>query len=140
MSTTTSKPVRYDRGDVLLISYPSKDGGVVHHRPVMVLSHDSPGAATVSVVPISPDPMENTPALLVTEGSFEAARLGLLTSGYLNACQTISVPLDAVTRRIGQCPWRLLQEFIGLHSRPVIDRVGSGGEMYLPESPRFRPN
>jgi hypothetical protein len=140
MSTTTSKPVRYERGDVLLITYPDKDETVVHRRPVMVLAHDSPGAATVSVVPISPDPMENTPSLLVTEGSFEAARLGLLTSGYLNACQAISVPIEAVTRRIGQCPWRLLQEFLALHRRPVIDRVGSGGEMYLPVASRLRPN
>jgi mRNA-degrading endonuclease toxin of MazEF toxin-antitoxin module len=140
MFTTTSKPVRYDRGDVLLVNYASKDEQGLHHRPVMVISHDSPGAEHVFVVPISPDPMENTPALLVTEGSFEAARMGLLTNGYLNACEVIEVPLAAVTRRVGQCPWRLLQEFQALHRRPNIDRVGSGGEMYLPVLRRTRPN
>lgn len=122
----------FERGDIALISYPSADSRSMHLRPVMVLHAASAGDAGISVVPITPDPAHLCPSILVTEGSFEAARMGLVTSGYLNACSGVVVDRQFMNRKIGRCPWKLLNEFLVAQRRPSREWTGTGAERYLP--------
>ncbi len=114
MSTTI-----FDRGDTVLVSYPAAQGETVHQRPAMVLHNVLAKDNAVALVPITPDPIHLSPSILVQQGSYEAARLGLITSGYLNACTEVVVDRKHVQRRIGKCPWRLMEEFLALQRRPI---------------------
>jgi len=122
----------FERGDTVLVSYPSKDGATLHLRPAMIFHNVSANDVAVSVVPITPDPIHLSPSLFVAEGSFEAARLGLVTAGYLNACSEVVVDRQFVNRKIGRCPWRMLNEFLSLQRRPIRDWSGGGADHYLP--------
>lgn len=97
----------------------------------MVLHHVSTSDPAVSVVPITPDPVHLSPSILVQEGSFEAARLGLVTSGYLNACTEVAVNRQFIGRKIGKCPWRLMEEFLVLQRRPVREWNGAGADRFV---------
>lgn len=125
----------FDRGDTVLISYPDAEGIEMHLRPALVLNHVLATDATLAVVPITSDPMHMSPAILVQEGSFEAARLGLITSGYLNACSEVVIDRQFVNRKIGKCPWRLLQQFLAILQRPVRDWIGAGADRFLVNDP-----
>lgn len=127
MSTTI-----YDRGDTVLISYPTAQGDRLHLRPALVLHTAQSTDTAIAVVPITPDPVHLSPSILIVEGSFEAARMGLVTSGYLNACPGVVVDKQFVSRRIGRCPWRLLGEFLMMQRSPIRDAAGSGADHHLP--------
>lgn len=123
----------FDRGDTVLVSFPNEEGTVIHQRPAMVLHQVSSADPAVSVVPITPDPIHLSPSILVQEGSFEAARLGLVTSGYLNASGEVTVDRQFIGRKIGRCPWRLMHEFLVLQRRPTREWSGGGADHFLPQ-------
>ncbi|MCW5964530.1 MAG: hypothetical protein KIT83_10875 [Bryobacterales bacterium] len=125
----------FDRGDTVLISYPDEDGGGMHLRPALVLHNVLPNDSVIAVVPITPDPVHLSPSIFVQEGSFEAARLGLITSGYLNACSEVVVDRKFVNRKIGKCPWRLMQEFLSSQQCSNRDWGGSGADRFLMSHP-----
>lgn len=130
--TTSSSHTLYDPGDVVLISYPNEDTSMLHQRPAMVVHSAQLSDAAVAVVPITPDPVNMSSSLYVAQGSFEAARMGLITGAYLNACSEIIVDRQFLSGCIGRCPWRLLTEFLALQRRPTRSWSGSGSERFLP--------
>ena len=121
MSTITC-----ERGDVLLILVPIGDKLRMRKRPVLTLRESSPLDLTISVVPITPDPMVDCNAILVPLGSFESARMGLLTAAYLNTVEEISVSRRFLVRKIGKCPHRLLHQFLRMYRSIPGPREWSG--------------
>lgn len=110
----------FERGDIVLLSYPINDALEMHLRPAMVVQDAHAHDAAVAVVPITAAPSETYLTLHLPLGSFEAARFGLMTSGYLTACEEIAVERDFVRRKIGRCPWQMLQEFVGMTRAPLL--------------------
>lgn len=113
----------YERGDIVLVSYPVNDALEMHLRPAMVVYDVHPSDTGIAVVPISPEPSETFLTLHLPHGSFEAARFGLLHAGYLTACGEIVVERPFVVRKVGRCPWQMLNEFMGMMSRPVVPKT-----------------
>lgn len=104
----------YDRGDIVLLSYPINDALEMHLRPAMVIHDVHPSDAGIAVVPISPEPSDTFLTLHLPHGSFESARFGLIHAGYLTACGEIVVERPYIVRKIGRCPWQMLDEVFGM--------------------------
>ncbi len=129
MSTITC-----ERGDILLISVPIGEEMRMRLRPVLAMRECRAPDPIVSVVPITPDPMVDCNSILVPLGSFESARMGLITSAYLNTVEEVPVAREYLVERIGKCPHRLLSQFLGMYrscpslggrsSRSLVDRAG----------------
>lgn len=110
MSTITC-----ERGDILLISVPIGEELRMRLRPVLTMRESRAPDSFVSVVPITPDPMVDCNSILVPLGSFESARMGLVTSAYLNTVEEVPVARRYLVDRIGKCPHRLLSQFLGMY-------------------------
>lgn len=110
MSTITC-----ERGDILLISVPIGEERWMRLRPVLTMRESRAPDAFVSVVPITPDPMVDCNSILVPLGSFESARMGLVTSAYLNTAEEVNIARRYLVDRIGKCPHRLLRQFLGMY-------------------------
>ena len=113
----------FDRGDVVLLSYPTTDSFELHLRPVVVIHTVHESDTGVAVAPISPELSSLYKTIPVSLGTYEAARMGLLASGYLTACEEIIVDRQFIVKKIGQCPWQLLAEFLDLQRQPMIKRA-----------------
>lgn len=110
----------FERGDIILISYPVNDELEMHLRPVMVVQSVHPSDAGIAVVPISPEPSETYLTLHLPHGSFEAARFGLMSAGYITACEEVVVDRHFVVKRLGCCPWQMLGDFMEMMRQPII--------------------
>lgn len=110
MSTITC-----ERGDILLISVPIGEEMRMRLRPVLAMRESRAPDPFVSVVPITPDPMVDCNSILVPLGSFESARMGLVTSAYLNTVEEAPIARRYFVDRIGKCPHRLLSQFLGMY-------------------------
>ncbi|MDZ7638293.1 MAG: hypothetical protein U5J83_08610 [Bryobacterales bacterium] len=110
MSTITC-----ERGDILLINVPIGEDLLMRLRPAMAMHDCSPLDPLVSIVPLTADPMVNCNSVLVPLGSFESARMGLVTSAYLNTVDEIAVPRQFLVQKIGRCPYRMLSQFLGMY-------------------------
>ncbi|MCZ2155870.1 MAG: hypothetical protein LC114_18540 [Bryobacterales bacterium] len=121
----------YERGDVVLLSYPVNDGLEMHLRPAMVIHDVHPSDAGIAVVPISPEPSEGYLTLYLPQGGYESARFGLLSGGYLIACPEIVVERAFVVRKIGRCPWQMLNHYFSLQRQrivpPIVTREAQAG-------------
>lgn len=115
----------YERGDIVLLSYPVNDELEIHLRPAMVIYDVHPSDAGVAVVPISPEPSEGYLTLYLAQGAYETARFGLLNSGYLTACPEIVVERAFVARKIGRCPWQMLNQFFGMQRQRIVPSIAS---------------
>ncbi len=124
MSTITC-----ERGDILLISVPIGEELRMRLRPVLTMRESRAPDSFVSVVPITPDPMVDCNSILVPLGSFESARMGLVTSAYLNTVEEVPVARRYLVDRIGKCPHRLLRQFLGMYR---------SGEGFGERTPLFR--
>lgn len=113
----------YDRGDIVLVSYPVNDALEMHLRPAMVIHDVHPSDAGIAIVPISPEPSDTFLTLHLPHGSFEAARFGLLHAGYLTACGEIVVERPFIVRKVGRCPWQMLDEFFGMVRHRVVPKT-----------------
>ncbi|MDZ7639929.1 MAG: hypothetical protein U5J83_17045 [Bryobacterales bacterium] len=113
----------YDRGDIVLLSYPINDALEMHLRPAMVIYDVHPSDAGIAIVPISPEPSERFLTMHLPQGSFEAARFGLMGAGYLTASDEVIVERAFVVRTIGRCPWQTLNEFIGMMRQPIVPKA-----------------
>ncbi|MCC6263914.1 MAG: hypothetical protein IT169_10080 [Bryobacterales bacterium] len=113
----------YERGDIVLVSFPVNDALEMHLRPAMVIYDVHPSDAGIAIVPISPEPSETFLTLHLPHGSFEAARFGLLNAGYLTACGEIVVERPFVIRKVGRCPWQMLDEFFGMVRVRVVPKA-----------------
>lgn len=123
----------FDRGDIVLVSYPVNDALEMHLRPAMVMHDVHPRDAGIAIVPISPEPSETSLTLHLPQGSFESARFGLLNAGYLTACAEIVVERPYIVRKIGRCPWRMLDEFFGMMRQKLVPKaVGREPECAVP--------
>lgn len=113
----------YERGDIVLVSYPVNDALEMHLRPAMVIHDVHPSDAGIAIVPISPEPSEAYLTLHLPHGSFEAARFGLLSAGYLTACGEFVVERSFIVRKVGRCPWQMLDEFFGMVRVRVVPKA-----------------
>jgi hypothetical protein len=112
----------FERGDIVLLSYPVNDALEMHLRPAMVVQDAHAHDAGIALVPITAEPSDTYLTLHLPLGSFEAARFGLMTSGYLTACEEVVVEREFIRRKIGRCPWQMLQEFVGMMRAPLVRR------------------
>ena len=122
MSTITC-----ERGDILLISVPIGEELRMRLRPVLTM-RESARPIPSYPSPITPDPMV-TEFHLVPLGSFESARMGTVTSAYLNTVEEVPVARRYLVDRIGKCPHRLLRQFLGMYR---------SGEGFGERTPVFR--
>jgi len=116
----------YEFGDVVLVRVPTSENLTLHARPAMVIEppvskRNMRCQDTMTVIPITPDPIVDCGSMLVAKGSFESARMGLITSAYLNAVRPQITPLDFVKLRIGRCPIRLLEDFVAMYRDAPVD-------------------
>ncbi len=121
MSTTAC-----ERGDILLISVPIGEEMQMRLRPVLAARKSESVDSHVYIVPLTADPMVECNSILVPLGSFESARMGLVSSAYLNTVEEIPVPRQALIAKIGRCPHRLLHQFLGMY-RSAKSRSGCSG-------------
>lgn len=110
---------KFDRGDIILISYPVNDDLEMHLRPAMVVQTAHPSDSGIAVVPIGAEASAEYRAIRLLPGSFEAARCGLIGLGYLIACEEIVVDRQFVMRKLGRCPWQTLGEFMEMRRQPI---------------------
>jgi hypothetical protein len=110
----------FDRGDIILISYPVNDELEMHLRPAMVIQSAHASDLGIAVVPIGAEPSARYQSIHLQPGTFEAARCGLVDTGYLIACPEIVVDRSFVIRSIGRCPWQTLGEFLELMRQPLL--------------------
>ena len=110
MSTITC-----ERGDILLINVPIGEDLQMHLRPALAMHDCSSLDPLVSIVPLTADPMVNCNSILVPLGSFESARMGLVTSAYLNTVDEIQIARQFLVEQIGKCPYRMLNQFLGMY-------------------------
>jgi hypothetical protein len=116
----------FERGDIVLLSYPINDALEMHLRPAMVVQDAHPNDAGIAIVPITAEPSDTYLTLHLPLGSFEAARFGLMTSAYLTACEEVVVEREFVRRKIGRCPWQMLNEFIAMMRAPLVRKPLGG--------------
>ena len=64
----------------------------------------------MAVIPLTPLEGEPGTSFAIERGSFEAARMGLISSLWLQIQSSFDVPLELVEKRIGQCPYGLLEK------------------------------
>lgn len=130
MTTSSSGPrpqphSSYRRGDVVLVLLPETGGEHAKQRPAVVLHNTEEADTAVSVVPLTPRRASDAEALAIERGSYEAARMGLLNSLWLDVQQSFDVPAGLVARKIGQCPYGLLDTAIRLR-RSTLASVERG--------------
>jgi mRNA-degrading endonuclease toxin of MazEF toxin-antitoxin module len=104
--------VSFRRGDVVLVLLAETGGERAKQRPAVVLHNTEDADTAVSVVPLTPRKAEDGEALAIERGSFEAARMGLVSTLWLDVQQSFDVPAGLVVRKIGQCPYGLLDTAI----------------------------
>lgn len=121
MSTITC-----ERGDILLISVPIGDEMQMRLRPVLAMQKGDPLDPHLSVVPLTPDPMVDCNSILVPLGSFESARMGLVTNAYLNTVEEVPIARQFLAEKIGKCPHRLLHQFLGMYGSTRGSRGRAG--------------
>ncbi|MDZ7639014.1 MAG: type II toxin-antitoxin system PemK/MazF family toxin [Bryobacterales bacterium] len=102
----------YRRGDVVLVLFPTPSGGTARQRPAVVLHNTEAADTAISVVALSPRKPSDGQAFLIERGSFESARMGLVSSLWLDAQQAFDVPAGLLLRQIGKCPYELLDKAI----------------------------
>lgn len=117
MTTSSDRPQAYSgvscrRGDVVLVLLPETGGERAKQRPAVVLHNTEDADTAVSVVPLTPRKAEGGDALAIARGSFEAARMGVVSTLWLDVQQSFDVPSGLVVRKIGQCPYGLLDTAI----------------------------
>lgn len=103
------------RGDVILVAVPGdpndKSGTPkTTLRPAVVLHPAGMGDAAVSVMPLVPVSHAPEGAIAIQRGSYEAARMGLVTDAALAMHTTFDVPKQLAVKTIGRCPYELLDE------------------------------
>lgn len=133
MSTTT-----YERGDILLLNVPLGENLEMRVRPVMAMHDCSKLDPHIAIVPITPDPMVGCNALLIPLGSFESARMGLVTNAYLNTVEEVLVDRHFVVESIGRCPYRTLNQFLKMY-RSGLGFAGSQTASITPSCPQTAP-
>ena len=94
--------ISYNPGDVLLLRMPVGEDGQCHARPVMVARESKPGENNIFVVPLTHDPINDCNTIMIGMGTYEFARMGLVTAAYLNALPPIETPANLVLHRIGK--------------------------------------
>lgn len=104
--------VSFRRGDVVLVLLAEIGGERAKQRPAVVLHNAEDADTAVSVVPLTPRSAGEGEALAIDRGSFEAARMGLVNTLWLDVQQSFDVPAGLVVRKIGQCPYGLLDTAI----------------------------
>lgn len=128
----TPRPApRYRRGDVVLLLFPEASGEHARQRPAVVLHNAEVADTAISVVALTPQDDGDVPAIPIERGSFESARMGLVSTLWLNIQQAFDVPSGLVVRKIGQCPYGLLDKAIKLRRGTLasVERsVRHGGE------------
>jgi mRNA-degrading endonuclease toxin of MazEF toxin-antitoxin module len=108
----THPPASFRRGDVVLVLLAETGGERAKQRPAVVLHNVEDADTAVSVVPLTPQRAVDGEALAIERGSFEAARMGLVSTLWLDVQQSFDVPAGLVVRKIGQCPYGLLDTAI----------------------------
>jgi hypothetical protein len=107
------------RGDVVLVRVPREDCVKASLRPAVVLHPGDPSDTGIGLLPLVPAEAAGDRAIDVLRGSFEAARMGLVTSVCLDPDLTMDYPRELVVKVIGRCPYVLLNEVIRRRRSPL---------------------
>lgn len=100
----------FKRGDVVLVRVPDSAGVGAALRPAVVLHPGLESDLGFSVFPLLPISDAGQNAIEIVRGSFESARMGLVTTLALDPDNALDLPKTLVSKVIGRCPYVLLDE------------------------------
>lgn len=109
----------FKRGQVVLVQLPLQDADKAALRPAVVLHPGFDSDLGLTVLPLLPQDAAGPSAFVVKQGTYEAARMGIVSTLCLDPWLSVDLPRALITRVIGRCPYQMLDEILRLRRSPL---------------------